>query len=350
MIGTMRSFVDLQRTFGNQPPELGAALARIDTGRGQERLFQDQMPELLKQLSESARVVSITASNAIENIVLDGERAEIIAEGSPRFRNRNEREFAGYRDAVDSLMRLESYEPLSIPFLLHLHRQLLQHVDGRGGYLKIEQNYIVSYESGRREVVFTPPDEKQTEVLLPELLDRYNEAKAEARAHPLVLLGALIVDLLAIHPVADGNGRLARLVTTYELLAQGYGVARYVSIEQRIFESKNAYYASLYESQQGWHGGEHSIWPWTSYLVRILDGAYKDFEQRVAAEQRGGNKQDRVRDYILQRAPQEFRTREVQRALPGVSAGTIRLVLNELKRSEKIASEGTGPGARWHRL
>ncbi|HEY4811059.1 MAG TPA: Fic family protein [Solirubrobacteraceae bacterium] len=350
MISTMRGFVDLQSAFDNQPLALGAMLARIDTGRGQERLFADQVPELLKQLSESARVASITASNAIENIVLDNERAVIIAEGSPRFRNRNEREFAGYRDAVDSLMRLESYEPLSVPFLLHLHRLLLQHVDGRGGHLKSEQNYIVSYESGRREVLFTPPDEKQTKALLPELLARYNEAKDEARAHPLVLIGALIIDLLAIHPVADGNGRLARLVTTHELLAQGYRVARYVSIEQRIFESKNAYYASLYESQRGWHEGEHSIWPWTSYLIRILDGAYKDFEERVTADRGEGNKQQRVRNYILHQAPQVFRTRDVHRALPGISPGTIRLVLNELKSSNKIASVGTGPGARWHRL
>ncbi len=346
----MKSFVDLQSTFGNQPPELGGTLARIDTGKGQERLFQDQMPQLLEQLSESARVASITASNAIENIVLDGERAQIIAEGSPRFRNRNEREFAGYRDAVDSLIRLDSYEPLSVPFLLHLHRLLLQHVDGHGGYLKTEQNYIVSYESGRREIIFTPPDAKQTEVLLPELLDRYNQAAEEASAHPLVLLAALIVDLLAIHPVADGNGRLARLVTTYVLLATGYGVARYVSIEQRIFESKNSYYTSLYLSQQGWHTGEHSIWPWTSYLIRILDSAYTDFEQRVSAEQSSGNKQERVRHYILGQAPEEFRTRDIQRALPGISPGTIRLVLNELKGSRQIASKGSGAGARWRRL
>jgi len=30
-------------------------LARIDTGRGEERLFEDQMPELLRRLSENAR-------------------------------------------------------------------------------------------------------------------------------------------------------------------------------------------------------------------------------------------------------------------------------------------------------
>ncbi len=346
----MKSFVDLGRTFGNQPPELGAALARIDTGRGQERLFEDQMPELLSQLSVSARIASITASNAIENIVLDDARAESIVEGAVRFRNRNEREFAGYRDAVDSLVGVEVHEPLSVPYLLHLHRLLLQHVDGRGGYLKIEQNYIVSYESGRRRIIFTPPDAKQTEVLLPELLSRYNAAKQEARAHPLVLLGAFVLDLLAIHPVADGNGRLARLLTTHELLAQGYGVARYVSIEQRIFESKNAYYASLYESQQGWHEAEHSIWPWTSYLVRILDGAYEDFGQRVSAGQGAGSKQQRVRHYVLRQAPAEFRTRDVQRALPAISAATIRLVLNQLKDTQEIASEGAGAGARWHRL
>jgi hypothetical protein len=84
------------------------------------------------------------------------------------------------------------------------------------------------------------------------------------------------------------------------LLAGGYGVARYVSVEQRIYESENAYYASLYKSQQDRHASEHSIWPWTSYFVRLLDGAYEDFEQRVAtADQNSGNKQERVPSGLL---------------------------------------------------
>jgi hypothetical protein len=84
-----------------------------------------------------------------------------------------------------------------------------------------------------------------------ELLARYNDLKREGRTHPLVLIAALVIDFLAIHPVADGNGRVARLLTTYELLSQGYGVARYVSIEQRILESKNTCYDRLYRSQRG---------------------------------------------------------------------------------------------------
>ncbi len=351
MIALMRSFVDLDKTFGGQPRDLGPILAGIDTGKGRERLFEDQVPELLGQLAEHARIASITASNAIEGVVVDSERAERIAEGARRYRNRNEREFAGYRDATDMLMRLDSYEPLSIPFVLRLHRLLFDHTDGNGGHLKTDQNLIVSYESGRREVVFTPPPPEETEFLLGELLARYEAAKREGRTHPLVLIGALILDFLAIHPVADGNGRLARLLTMYELLSQGYGVARYVSIEQRIFESKNSYYAGLYESQRDWHEGKHDAWPWISYLARILAGAYEDFEQRVvAAGERTGSKQDRVRGYILDQAPAIFRRRDVERALPGISLATIRLVLNDLRDAGKIKPEGSGPGARWHKL
>jgi Fic family protein len=347
----MRSFVDLDRTFAGQPRELGALLARIDTGRGRERLFEDQAPELLGQLAVHARIASITASNAIEGVTVESDRAERIAEGSRRYRNRNEREFAGYRDATDMLMRLDTYEPLSVPFVLRLHRLLFAHSGGNGGHLKTDQNLIVTYEDGRREVVFTPPPPEETEFLLTELIVRYEEAKHEARTHPLVLTGALVLDFLAIHPVADGNGRLARLLTTYELLSQDYRVARYVSIERRIYESKNTYYASLYESQRDWHEGKHEVWPWISYLARILADAYGDFERRVAAAgESTGNKQDRVRDYILRQAPEEFRRRDIERALPDISLATIRLVLNDLRDRRKVKPEGSGPGARWRRL
>jgi len=347
----MQSFVDLDRTFAGQPRGLGATLARIDTGRGSERLFEDQAPELLRQLSEHARVASITASNAIEGVTVGDEQAARIAEGGRRYRNRNEREFAGYRDATDMLMRSDRYEPPTVPFVLHLHRLLFQHSNGNGGHLKSDKNLIVSYERGWREVVFTPPSPEETEFLLAELFVRYDDAKREGGTHPLVLIGAMILDFLAIHPVADGNGRLARLLTMHELLGGGYGVARYVSIEQRVFESKNSYYASLYDSQRNWHEGRHDIWPWVSYLSRVVADAYDDFEQRVAAAgSSAGSKQDRVRDYIRSQAPAEFRRRDIERALPGISSATIRLVLNDLRDKGAIRPEGAGPGARWHRL
>lgn len=347
----MKSFIDLDRTFAGQPPGLGPILARIDTGRGRENLFDDQAPELLGSLAEDARVASITASNAIEGVVVDDERADRIAAGSGRYRNRNEREFAGYRDATDELMGRDDYDPLTLPFVLHLHRLLFAHSGGRGGHLKSDRNLIVSYGDGGREIVFEPTPPEQTEFQLRELLVRYEESKRAQVAHPLVLIGGLIVDFLAIHPVADGNGRLARLLTTRELLAQGYGVARYVSVEQLIYESKNDYYDALYQSQRRWHQADHDVWPWISYLAVILAAAYDEFEERLAAARAWtGGKQERVREHVLRHGPSEFRRRDVERALPGVSEATVNLVLAELRAEGRIVSEGTGRGASWRRL
>ena len=355
----MRSFIDLDRTLGCGPVRLGARLARLDVGRGREALYRDQLPELLRALADEARIASITASSAIEGVTVDPRRIAGLARegGAPRrFRNRNEREFAGYRDAMDEIMHATTLEPITVPYILHLHRQLFRHADGAGGQLKTEQNLIASYEHGHREILFTPPSPKETEFLLPELVERYRSASEAQAAHPILLIAAFVLDFLAIHPVADGNGRLARLLTTHVLLQHGYGVARYVSVEWRMFDTKNAYYAALYASQRHWHEGTHDVWPWTEYLVGVLEDSYDDFESRVAARRSlaGLSKQARVREYVLHHAPLVFRLRDVRVALPGVSDPTIRLVLNGLRRDGLIeideAAGGNGPHAAWRRI
>ena len=355
----MHSFIDLSRTLGSQPVRLGARLARLDVGRGREALFLDQLPELLRALADETRVASITASSAIEGVTVDPGRIEglVREDAEPRrFRNRNEREFAGYRDAMDEIMRAGTLEPITVPYILHLHRQLFRYTGGVGGQLKSDQNLIASYEHGHREILFTPPSPKETQFLLPELVARYRSATETHAAHPILLIGAFVPDFLAIHPVTDGNGRLARLLTTHALLEQGYGVARYVSVEQRMFETKNAYYAALYASQRQWHEGTHDIWPWIEYLANILEDSYDDFESRVAARRNlaGLSKQERVREYVLHHASVVFRLRDVRTALPGVSDQTIRLVLSELHRERIIEIDdvagGSGPNAAWRRV
>ena len=354
----MRSFVDLNRTFGSQPVRLGARLARLDVGRGREAVYRDQLPELLRVLAEETRVASITASSAIEGVTVDPSRIEGLSrEGAEprRFRNRNEREFAGYRDAMDEIMRAATLEPISVPYILHLHRRLFGYTEGGGGQLKTEQNLIASYEHGHREILFTPPSPREAPFLLSELVDRYWSASETQAAHPILLIAGFVLDFLAIHPVADGNGRLARLLTTHGLLEGGYGVARYASVEQRMFETKNAYYAALYESQRQWHEGMHDVWPWTEYLVGVLEDSYDDFESRVAARRSlaGMSKQGRVREYVLHHASVTFRLRDIRSALPGISDPTIRLVLNELRREGSVAIDeaigGSGPRAAWRR-
>lgn len=350
----MKSFQDVDQTFADMPAPLSVILNRVDRASGRQQLYEDQMPQLLNGLAAQTKVESIRASNAIEGVEVDDDRAERLAEAAdrPTFRNRSEKEFAGYADALNSLMQAETLELLTVPRLLRFHRTMFAHTGARGGYLKQEDNKIAGPDTdGGRRIIFEPPSWQYTESLSVGLCEAYQDAMQSALAHPLVLLAAFILDLLAIHPVLDGNGRMARLATTHELLRLGYGVARYVSVEQRVYESKNSYYTALEQSQRGWHEGAHSIWPWTEYLVRVLEQSYGDFENRVA-DSRGTaqmNKQARVRQWVLNQAPTEFRFGEVRRALPGVSDPTIRLVLRALRNEGELLSLGTGRGARWQR-
>ena len=165
------------------------------------------------------------------------------------------------------------------------------------------------------------------------------------------MIAAFALDFLCIHPFTDGNGRIVRLLTHLQTGRSGYGVGSYVSIEQLIHETKDDYYASLAASTSGWFDdGAHDAWPWTRYLLERVDDAYRRFSARVAAGTSPGTKQDRVREYVLDQAPERFSIADIRRAVVGVSDNTIRLVLGDLKGANLVVSEGTGRGATWRRV
>lgn len=345
----MRSFVH-ERTFTPVPGGLVLLLGRIDRSAGREPLYRDHLPGLLTSLAEQARVESITASSAIEGVVVDPPRgAGIAAHRATRFRNRNEQEFAGYTDALDYLHDHDP-GPLTVGLILHLHRLLFGHVEGGGGRLKTDDNLVVDrLPDGTTRVRFRPVPAVETEFHLTELVARYGAAVTAGAVHPLLLVSAFALDLLVIHPFGDGNGRVARVLTTRLLEEHGYGVGHYVSIEQLVYDTRAGYYDALNQSTRGWHESEHTLWPWATYLAERLVDAYERFEARASSARAGATKKDRVRDWVLLHAPAEFRMSDIRVALPGVSDQTIRLVLSELRNAGSVRPTGTGRGATWQR-
>jgi Fic family protein len=172
-------------------------------------------------------------------------------------------------------------------------------------------------------------------------------AIADGDYHPVLLIGLFVLDLLTIHPFADGNGRVVRAVTNALLEDAGYGVGRYVSLEQIIAGTADDYDEALLRSTHGWHDRSHDPWPWLTYFVSTLSTAYDTFEARASSDRSTGTKQDRVRDYVMNHAPDVFKIGDVRVALPGISDPTIRIVLEALKQDGWITPDGTGRGAVW---
>jgi Fic family protein len=347
----MRSFSDLDRLIGSVPSRLVSKIAAIERGVGQEASFADQLPGLLTQLSQQARVDSVKASSAIEGVVVEEARAErIITGAATHLRTRDEKELAGYRDALDYLFGEDDPGPTSVGLVLHLHRTLFSHTAGGGGRFKSEDNAVVDrLPDGTLRTRFRPVSARETPFHVDELVSRYNAARVDARHHPVLLTGLFALDLLVIHPFEDGNGRVTRVLTTAQLADAGLSVGRYVSLEQLMDATRDDYYDSLEASTRGWFGDSHDPWPWLEYFAGTVETAYERFAARASAGRGDGTKQDHVKEYVQHHAAATFAISDVRRALLGVSDQTIRLALWELRDAGELTVVGSGRGTRWEK-
>jgi Fic family protein len=219
-----------------------------------------------------------------------------------------------------------------------------------GGTFKTQDNLVVDRSpDGSTTVRFKPVSPARTPFAVDDLIERYQNTVAAGEHHPVLLSGLFILDLLVIHPFEDGDGRVARLLTGAMLGEHGYTVGRYVSLEQAIAESADAYYRALLDSTHGWHEGTANPWPWLGYFTSVIAGAYAVFADRAAAARTPGTKQQRVREHILRHAPATFRLADIRTAVPGVSDQTIRLALEQLRNEGKVRADGTGRSATWTR-
>jgi Fic family protein len=346
----LHSFPNIETVIGRVPGRLVRLLRNVDFGRGSEALYRNQLPGLLETLARRARVASVTASSEIEGIVVpDQLRAEkIIGDREIVLRTRSEQELAGYRDALDYLFQAE-WRPLSAGLLLHLHRLLFGQTNAPGGRFKTHDNVVVDRSpDGSVTIRFRPVPARETEFAVTELVARFREAMASEEHHPVLLIGLFALDLSVIHPFEDGNGRVTRVITNALLTDSGYGVVRYISLEQLTADSADGYYQALLESTHDWHTGGADPWPWLSYFVETLARAYEVFTER-AANRQPGSKQTRVREYVTRHAPLVFRFSDARQALPGISDQTIRLVLEQLRGEGEIEPDGVGRAAVWVR-
>jgi Fic family protein len=204
----LRSFADLDALIGLVPAQVVTRLRVIDFGRGSEALYRDQMPGLLTELADRARVQSITASSAIEGVVVadDGRAQRIINRQATTLRNRSEQELAGYRDAQDYLFQ-QGRRPLDAGLILHLHRLLFAHAAMPGGAFKTEDNLVVDRSpDGSTTVRFKPVPSASIPFAVDDLIERYQHAVAAGEHHLVLLSGLFILDLLVIHPSRTATG------------------------------------------------------------------------------------------------------------------------------------------------
>lgn len=333
---------------------LARSLRLIGEFKGEHDLYVQQRPELLGNLRQSAVIESVESSNRIEGIEADPARLKALLQKGGAPASRPEQEIAGYRDVLATIHANYADIPITPNYILQLHRDMYRFVGegDRGGQWKTTDNLISeTLPDGSRSIRFMPTPAWQTPEAMRLLCDGYRETRDSGEVDPLLLIPAFVLDFLCIHPFADGNGRMSRLMTLLLLYQSGFAVGRYISLERVVEQTKEGYYETLHDASQGWHEGAHSLTRWWEYLTGVVIlSAYREFSQRAGAvTARRGAKREQVIDAI-QRLGRTFRYADIERACPDVSRPTVARVLDELKAAGKLRPTGRGPAAAWEKL
>jgi len=338
------------------PKKLAAISIPVGTGwllgscmeaRGKQDLWIKQKPQVLEVLREQAIIRSVESSNRIEGVTIPAGRLRPVVLGKAKPRDRSEEELAGYRQALDWIFSRRRQMSIRPAVFQRLHALAQGGFSGDAGEWKRLDNEIIEIlPSGDRKVRFVPTSAKDTPKAMEELCRNYREACDGERVPPLLIVATFVFDFLCIHPFRDGNGRVSRLATTLLLQIHGFYVARYISLERLIEESKEDYYAILAGCSRGWHEGKNEITPWWNYFLSLLRRAYKEFERQVESAQARTAKSDLVRQTVLAQV-EHFTLGDLAAQLPAASPQLIKKVLAKLKNQGKIRLVGRGRGARW---
>ena len=247
-------------------------LAACMEAKGKQDLWTRQKPEVLAVLRERAMIQSVESSNRIEGVTVQANRLRPVVLGKARPRDRSEEELAGYRRALDWMHSRKGSVTMTAGVIrkLHAYAQGGSTLAGGGdaGEWKKRNNEIIEIlPGGDRRVRFVPAAAKDTPGLIDALCRNYREACENERVPSLLLAATFVFDFLCIHPFRDGNGRVSRLVTTLLLQSHGFQVARFISLERLVEESKEDYYRVLGECSRGWHEGRNEILPWWNYFL-----------------------------------------------------------------------------------
>lgn len=327
-----------------------STLRMIGEYQGKQELYFKQSPEILKGLQQVAVIESSESSNRLEGITAPHHRIADLVLKNTTPTDRSEQEIAGYRDALQLIHQSATHMPFSLNIILQLHTWLYRYLPTPGGQWKKSDNEITEiHPDGKKRVRFIPSTAFDTPRSMEALAERYKTSIEEWHQEPLIIIPAVILDFLCIHPFRDGNGRTARLLTLLLLYHFDYQVGRYISLERIFEESKETYYETLEKSSQGWHAGEHNIMPWMTYFWGVILRAYKEFEARVGTLTTGkGSKAHHIRRTI-DNMMGPFAISDIERACPSVSRDTVRLVLRQLRDEGMLIPEGKGRGAKWVR-
>lgn len=208
--------------------------------------------------------------------------------------------------------------------------------------------YVVRRQFGvPQETLYTGPEAKHVPKLMADFIVWLKNSK---EISPVIVAGIAHLEIAAIHPFNDGNGRTARALATLMLYERGYDFRRLFALEDYYNTNRPAYYKAVNVGKT-YAERRTDITSWLEYFVKgfkeeidevkskILPLANRNINGKIKSQIYLTPEQLKIIDFIDQVG--RISAKDVENILSSPKR-TAQLQLQKLKKIKIIKAVGKG--------
>ena len=316
------------------------------------------LPYYEKKFRDDAALRTVHHGTHIEGNELNLDQAEKVLAGQEVVaRERDIQEVINYRkvmEFVDESGIKNQESRIDEELIKKIHKMTVNKIlpDEKSGAYRKTQVVVKNNQTG--EVSFRPPVAIAVVYQLRDLLAFINRLDNQD-IHQVLKSGIVHYELVRIHPFIDGNGRVARALSTLLLFSQGYDIRKFFSLEEYFDSDANSYYEALQSVEK--HDGD--LTHWLAYFTQGLAIELSKIKEKVEKisvdgklrEKLGGkpimltDRQLKIIEYIQKTG--YLQNKAFESLFPMVSEDTILNELKPLLQNNIIKKQGSTKGAKY---
>lgn len=275
--------------INNKIAQVERARAMVETSR--------ILPKEEIIMRHRAVIDAVHSSTGIEGNPLDEKQVERVLAGKiVEDSQRAILEVQNYKKALDWMeKRLQVKDLLSVADILKLHKITMDGSlpDEKAGKFRPGPVYIVDVHGEKENIRYVGPDSTKVLRLCQELLAWFRSE--EDKLHPILAAGIFHYEFVSIHPFADGNGRITRLLTLLLLRKSGYSFRNALIPDVYYLQNRLAYYQALNQAKMYSEQRIADLTPWLAYFVNGIYEAAKELEHDISVIKLASNSMKTIR-------------------------------------------------------
>lgn len=236
------------------------------------------VPKWEVSLRKDAIIRSAHSSTSIEGNRLSLSQVSQLAEGRNIMASRKDKqEVLNYLSVLGHLEKFIKDNIITEAAILKIHKQLckgtLENPSDEGIF---RNRYVVVGNKFTGQVHFYPPENEQVPQLVEEMIQWLNSKQA-VELDAIIEAGIAHYELVRIHPVVDGNGRVARVLAAIILYLRGFDTKRFFSLDDYYDSDRKAYY----KASQTVDKDVRDLTKWLEYFIEGVAISLNAVKERV---------------------------------------------------------------------